>query len=332
MTDSPTMPSPLAWLATRVVLTPRAARWATASALLASILIVVTGGVVRVTASGLGCPTWPACTTNSFTPTVDTGIHGAIEFTNRALTAVICAAVGWVVVAARLQPTQDRALLRSAWAQFWIVLLNAVIGGITVWTGLNPYIVAGHFLAAMLLLTATTISYDIAHRPPPAPGAPPRHPPPAVAWVTMLLTALLITVGTVVTGAGPHPGDSREVHRIPVEWLSVTRIHATLALVVLGVTIACVYLARRQGARAMYRRSLALLVILLVQIGVGVYQSVAGLPGAAVVVHLLGSALIWAGAVRLVLAGGGGPPRPAGLDGAGPAAVVAAPSTFRAGR
>src|SRR3954464_2416501 len=107
--------TPLGWAADRWTLGPRALRWGTTAALVASILIVLGGGIVRVTGSGLGCPTWPSCTSDSLTPIPELGIPAVIEFTNRMLTGLLIVAVGWAIVAARLQKPRDRTLTRLAW-------------------------------------------------------------------------------------------------------------------------------------------------------------------------------------------------------------------------
>jgi heme a synthase len=276
-------------------------RWSTLSALLVSVLIIVTGGVVRVSGSGLGCPTWPTCTPDSLTPPVTTGITGIIEFTNRSLTGVLCAAVGWVIVSVRLQREPNRALSRTAWAQFWIVVLNAVVGGITVWTGLNPYVVAAHFVAALLLVAATTVTYDLVRRPEAIRAGTLRLSRRPLDWVLMSSAAPLVIVGTVVTGTGPHPGDSHDVYRIPLDWVDITVLHGVLAVIVLGIAGYRAYDAGRRHARLALRRSVVLVGVLLAQGAVGVFQSVSGLPNGAVILHLLGAALIWAGVVRLLL-------------------------------
>ncbi|PRY17462.1 COX15/CtaA family protein [Kineococcus rhizosphaerae] len=278
----------------------RAVRWTTTAALAVSILIIVTGGVVRVTGSGLGCPDWPRCTDDSFTSaTATTGIHGAIEFGNRMLTTVICVAVGAVIIACLLQRPRHRALLWSAWGQFAGVVLNAVVGGITVWTGLNPYVVAAHFLAAIALLISTTVSYDIAHRAVvPAPAERTRR----LARALVAVTAVVVVVGTVVTGSGPHPGDSAEVHRIPVSWTVVTVVHGIAAVGALLLAAVVVVSAKRSGDDLVGRRAKILLVLFVAQAALGVYQSLDGLPGLAVVLHLGGAAVTAAGATRVLLA------------------------------
>lgn len=278
----------------------RAVRWTTTVAVAVAVLIIVTGGIVRVTGSGLGCPTWPRCTDDSFTSaTASTGLHGAIEFGNRMLTTVICIAVGAVIIACLLQRPRHRALLFSAWGQFVGVLLNAVVGGITVLTGLNPYVVALHFLAAIALLVSTTVSYDIAHRAVvPAPAETTRR---LARWL-VAVTGVVVVLGTVVTGAGPHPGDSAEVHRIPVHWATITVVHGVFAVAALVLAAAVVVVARRAGDDLVRRRATVLLVLFVAQAALGTFQSLDGLPGLAVVLHLGGAALTAAGATRVLLA------------------------------
>lgn len=181
-----------------------------------------------------------------------------------------------------------------------MVALNAVVGAVMVVTGLNPYVVAAHSLAAMLLLSAIAASYDIAHRH----GAISRARPSttALARVVAVLAALLVVVGAVVTGAGPHPGDSSAVARIPLDWALVTTVHGALAIAVLVATVMCIKVAGRHGDVVARRRALVLGAVLVAQALLGNYQSLAGLPSGAVVVQLLGAALVWVGVIRLLLA------------------------------
>lgn len=297
------MQTPLSWLAGRYSLGPRSVRRAALASVVASIAIVVTGGVVRVTGSGLGCPEWPTCTGSTLAPTAEMGLHGAIEFGNRLLTGVLCAVVGWVIITARLQRTPMPAVLRGAWAQFWVVVLNAVVGGITVWMRLSPYIVAAHFIAAMLLLTAAVITWYQARRhgetgPPPA-ALPPSCRTASVALLAV--NALLVVVGTLATGSGPHAGDSSDVPRMPLDWTVVTIVHGLLAAAVLGVAGYLLYALPRDGFAEARRKTVFFLAAVLAQGAVGLVQSLTGLPSLAVVLHLLGSALVWAGALQVYL-------------------------------
>ncbi|MFF4606918.1 heme A synthase [Streptomyces sp. NPDC001339] len=270
----------------------------------ASIAIVVTGGIVRVTGSGLGCPEWPMCTGTTLAPTAEMGLHGTIEFTNRLLTGVLCVIVGWVIITARLQKAPMPSVLRGSWAQFWVVVLNAVVGGVTVWMRLSPYIVAAHFLAAMLLLTTAVVTWDRA-RSHEAAGRekaplPPRCRTASVALLAV--NALLVVVGTLATGSGPHAGDSSAVHRIPVNWTLITSIHGALAVTVVGIAGILLSSLGKEGSGHARRKTVFFLAVVLAQGAVGLVQSLTSVPALAVGLHLLGSALVWAGALQVHLA------------------------------
>ncbi len=294
--------TPFTWLEKHVRFGRPTLRWAALLAVVASILIIVTGGIVRVTGSGLGCPTWPSCTADTLAPTAEMGIHGIIEFGNRLLTGVLCAIVGWLIIVARLQRYPAPQVTRWAWVQFWIVVLNAVVGGITVLARLSPYVVAAHFLAATLLLTAATVAWhkvgQLDQQTHKASSAP------AVRWLaaTLLgLTAMLTVAGTIVTGTGPHAGDSSEVERIPLDWTSVTIAHAVLAIAVFGVAVVIGVRARASDDGVVGRRIMMFLVVFLGQGLIGIVQVVTALSEVVVVLHLLGSALVWIGAIRVFL-------------------------------
>ncbi|MEP6842613.1 MAG: COX15/CtaA family protein [Pseudolysinimonas sp.] len=295
------MTTPFGWIAQRVTLSPRALRWGTTAALVVSILIVLGGGVVRVTGSGLGCPTWPSCEGTSIAPIPELGIHGIIEFSNRLLTVVLIGAVGWAIVAARLQKHRDRMLTRLAWSMFWLVVLNAVAGGITVLVQLNPWVVALHFVLAMGLLATATLTWHRARWRGEPEGLAPAFPR-VVARTLLLFTAALVVVGTLVSGSGPHSGDTVAVPRMGLDWTEVVLIHASLAVVVIGLTIALYVVLRRTPGAALARRTtLLLLVALLAQGAIGGVQSLIGIPAVLVALHLLGAALVWVGAIRVLL-------------------------------
>ncbi|WP_407840300.1 heme A synthase [Streptomyces sp. DSM 116496] len=307
--------TPLSWLADRYSLGARSVRVAALGSVVASIAIIVTGGIVRVTGSGLGCTDWPMCTGETLAPTAEMGVHGAIEFGNRLLTGALCAVVGWVIITARLQEKPMPAVLRGGWAQFWIVVLNAVVGGVTVWMRLSPYIVAAHFLAATLLLTAAVYTWHAANADA-ATGADSDVDAdggagagadfaPTVARVRSLsvalvaVTALLVFVGTLATGSGPHAGDSSDVARMPFDWTAVTVIHGLLAgtvLVLAGVLLSAL---PKDGFGAARRKAVAFLAVLLGQGLVGLVQSLTALPSLLVMLHLLGSALVWTGVLQV---------------------------------
>lgn len=294
------MTTPLGWLAQRITLSPRALRWSTTAALVVSVLVVLGGGVVRVTGSGLGCPTWPTCEGSSIAPIPELGIHGLIEFSNRMVTVLLIVAVGWAIVAARLQVHRDRMLTRLAWSMFWLVVANAVAGGVTVLVKLNPWVVALHFLLAMGLLATATLTWHRA-RWRGTPGAAPVAP----SWTArtlLIVTAALVVVGTIVSGAGPHSGDNRDVPRIAIDWTAIVLVHAALAVVVIALAIALLFALRRAEDAALARRTtLVFLVVLLAQGLLGGVQSLIGIPAMLVALHLLGAALVWVGAIRVLL-------------------------------
>ncbi|MCB8904796.1 MULTISPECIES: heme A synthase [unclassified Streptomyces] len=294
--------TPLASIARRWTPSPRTLRRAALSAVVMSVLIIVTGGAVRLTGSGLGCDTWPKCTDDSLIVTPEQGYRGAIEFGNRMLTYVLSAAVGWAIIAARSTKPWRRGLTRLGWAQFWIVMSNAVIGGITVWMGLNPWTVAGHFLAANALLTVAVITWhrtgegDTAARP--------RVPRPVrkLSWAITITSGLLIALGTTVTGAGKHAGDSSDVPRMPWDWTNAAHLHAIAAWVVCALALAMWLVLRVVDAPLDTRaRARDLLIVLLAQGVVGYVQYFTGVPELLVAAHMLGSSLMWIAVLRLAL-------------------------------
>lgn len=297
------MRTPLGWAADRYTLSPRALRWATTAALVVSIIIMFTGGLVRVTGSGLGCPTWPACEGTSLTPSAELGIHGIIEFANRVFTAIIAVAVGWVIIAARLQKPRVRSVTRLAWSQFWLVVANAVAGGITVLVKLDPWVVALHFVLAAFLLATTTLTWHRVREARPGPEGVVSRSSGVIAWLLAVVTGVLIVVGTLVSGSGPHSGDSSEVPRMPFDWATVTIVHGVIGLIVFVLAVALLLANRGPDARArlIRRRLMIFVVVMLAQGLVGTVQAFTGLPASLVSFHLLGAALVWVGVLRVLL-------------------------------
>lgn len=295
--------NPLAFIAARWTPTPRTVQRAALAALVMSVIIVVTGGAVRLTGSGLGCPTWPKCTDDSLTATSEMGLHGAIEFGNRMLTYVLCAAVGWAIIAARSEKPHRRGLTRLGWAQFWIVMSNAVLGGIVVLVGLNPYTVAAHFVATSALIAVATVMWQRTREGDAAPRPLVGKAVQQLVWVLVGASALLILVGTVVTGAGPHAGDSSEVERMPVDWETVTKLHAVLAWIVVTLTFALWFVLKAVDApKGPLNRTRDLFLILLAQGVIGYVQYFTDLPEILVGLHMLGSAVTWIAVLRVMLA------------------------------
>lgn len=295
--------NPLAFIAARWTPDPRTVQRAALSALVMSVVIVVTGGAVRLTGSGLGCPTWPKCTADSLTATSAMGFHGAIEFGNRMLTYVLCAAVGWAIIAARSEKPYRRSLTRLGWAQFWVVMGNAVLGGIVVLVGLNPYTVAAHFLLSSALIAVATVMWQRTREGDAAPRALVGRSVQQLVWFLVSASVLLIAVGTVVTGAGPHAGDSKEVERMPLDWEAVAKLHAVLAWIVVTLTFALWFVLKAVDApRSPLDRTRDLFLILLAQGVLGYVQYFTDLPELLVGLHMLGSALVWIAVLRVLLA------------------------------
>ncbi|MFF9894048.1 heme A synthase [Streptomyces longispororuber] len=299
--------NPLAYIAERWTPTRRTVRTAALVSLVMTVVIVVTGGAVRLTGSGLGCPTWPKCTDDSLTATNEMGFHGVIEFGNRLLTYVLCAAVGFAIIAARSRKPWRRSLTRYGWAQFWIVMGNAVLGGIVVLVGLNPYTVAAHFLLSTALIAVATATWQRTRE-----GDAPTRPlvgksVAQLVWVLTGVTVLLIAVGTVVTGAGPHAGDSSDVPRMDVgavglDWEGVSKLHAVLAWIVVTLTFALWFVLKAVDApRGPLARTRDLFLVLLAQGVIGYVQYFTDLPEALVAAHMLGSCAVWIAVLRVLL-------------------------------
>lgn len=298
--------NPLAFIAARWTPDPVTVRRAALAALVMSVVIVITGGAVRLSASGLGCPTWPTCSGDSLLGNREMGIHHAIEISNRMLTYVMCAAVGWAIIAIRAMEPRRTGLYRLAWAQFWVVAGNAVWGGLTVLTKLNPYVVSLHFLLTAALITVAVLTWQRAAEgdasPRPLVGKPVRQ----LGQVLAGASAVLITVGTLVTGAGPHPGDSSgkyELQRIEVDWKTIAQLHADFAWVVVGLTVALWFVLRAVDApRGPQRRVTELFAVLMAQGVIGYVQYFTHLPAVLVDLHMFGACLIWIAVLRVLLA------------------------------
>jgi heme a synthase len=267
--------------------------------LVANIAIVITGGAVRLTKSGLGCPTWPRCTEDSFIP-VDLHIHSAVEFGNRMMTFVLTAvAVLTFIAAFRLGRA---SLVRLTFLLGLVIPAQAVIGGITVLTGLNPWVVSFHLLVSLAIIGgAVTLLRRLEEG-----DGPVRLlvPPRARHLVLGLLavTWVVLYLGTVVTGSGPHSGDAGAV-RNGLDLETVARVHAAAVYLMVALTVAALVVLRRVGAPAAAVRAVWwLLALEVVQGVVGYVQFFTGLPELLVALHLLGAALIVAVATQVVVA------------------------------
>ena len=265
--------------------------------LLANGAIVVTGGAVRLTGSGLGCPTWPRCTEDSFVATPELAAHGAIEFGNRLLTFVLTAiAVATLVVVFR---SVRRDLRTLAVLGFLGIPAQALLGGVTVLTGLNPWTVAAHFLVSSVLVAVATVLWLRSREP--GVGQPLlRRPFSLLVTGIAAVTAVVLVLGTVVTGSGPHSGDP-EAGRTGLDPQLVSQLHADVVFLLLGLTIGLLAALHATDSPGRVRRAARdLLVVQLAQGLVGYVQYFTDLPIALVLVHMLGAVLITAYTARLV--------------------------------
>jgi cytochrome c oxidase assembly protein subunit 15 len=267
--------------------------------------IIVSGGAVRLTASGLGCPTWPKCTGDSLVPTRDAGHPGlnmAIEFGNRTVTLLVLAVgVAAFVAASRLTPRR-RDLLRLAALQPLGVVAQAGLGGVTVLTKLHPATVAAHYMLSAAILLAAYALYARAGEGDGPPRVLVRPPLRALAYALTAVVGALLAAGTIVTGTGPHAGDAA-APRFGFNIEQVARLHGALAWATVALTIALMIGLRRTNApRPLQRRALDLFVVELAQGGIGYMQYFLGVPALLVGLHMLGSALVWLAALRVVFA------------------------------
>ena len=279
------------------------ARLALAS-IVANCAIVVTGGAVRLTKSGLGCPTWPRCTDDSLTPTAEYRGHGIIEFTNRQLTFVLALIALATLIVALCQRQRDRRVSRWAIVAFLGIPAQAVLGGITVLTGLNPWTVAAHFLLSMGIIAVCVQLYWLTR-----PAIRSETPGVTLAATRMagsvrVLTALVVTaaalvlvVGTIVTGSGPHNGatetDKGVAHRTGLDAGGMSQLHADVVMVLIGLTIGLLLLARALAVPRLARATAILLAVELAQGLIGFVQYFTHLPVLLVGLHMAGACLVW---------------------------------------
>jgi heme a synthase len=269
------------------------------ASVVSNVLIVVTGGVVRLTGSGLGCPTWPRCTEESFRPHGAMGIHAGIEFGNRLLTFVLAAVAIATFLAARR--VGRPALTRLAFVLGLGVPAQAVIGGVTVLTGLNPWTVAFHLLVSMAMICLAVVLL-VRVREPDGPTTP--TVPPGLVWLARAVFVVgwvVLYLGTVVTGSGPHAGDA-DAPRNGLDPRAVAQLHTDAVFLLLGLSVAAVLVLRSVPAPARARNaSVVLLGVLLAQGAIGFVQYATGLPVVLVGLHLLGAAVTAAAMTWLLL-------------------------------
>lgn len=311
-------------------------RWTVAMAwgvVIANITLIITGGIVRLTGSGLGCATWPKCNGDDWTTTPEMGIHGAIEFGNRLLTFALMLITILAFLSIVRTVTPDKGFgktvtflfgreakafkgLRASEYRYadlynlnllllWGIIVQAVVGGITVWLKLNPWMVTAHYMLTAIMIAIGAVYLNRIYRyfrgthraeglqtssSPVQPGLLHAH-----AWVSGLLVFTLLFLGTVVTGTGPHAGDP-QTHRHMFDPWVVTRSHSVAVWVYCTlVVVLLVLIVSHKYPSALLKSAVLVLVTILIQAGIGYYQFFNGLPIWVVEAHLIGSGLFtWA--------------------------------------
>lgn len=263
--------------------------------LVVEIGIVVTGGLVRLTGSGLGCPTWPQCVPGSFTPVAqqEQAWHKYIEFGNRTLTSVVSIVAVALLVAIIKWAPERKGLRWPVAAVLGGILLQAVVGGISVHMDLNPFIVALHFMLSMLLVTASAWLVWRGREGDGAPTPLVAAPITLAARLTAALCFVVLVLGTMVTGSGPHSGDAAQPARTGWDPRSVSWLHADSVMLFVGLVVAvllAVSVTRSAPVAKRYWR--LLLVVTLAQGVLGYTQYFTGLPWVLVLVHMLGASVL----------------------------------------
>jgi cytochrome c oxidase assembly protein subunit 15 len=319
-------------------LSPSVYRRLTFGVTLAVAFIIVTGGAVRLTGSGLGCPDWPTCASNRVV--APWSYHAMVEFVNRTITGLVSVAVILAVLGSLVRRPRRRDLTILSAGLVAGVIGQIVLGGITVLFHLWPPLVMGHFLLSMAILADAVVLHHRAgldDGPAGTPGAPSPGPTarapvvgPGLVPLGRLVVAsagLAVFLGTVVTGAGPHGGDEK-VARLPFIVPDVARLHGISVMLFLGLVLVTLWRLRQDGApAALLRRGEILLGVLVAQAAVGYVQYFTGVPVVLVGIHIAGATAVWAASVVFLLgfsapvaseqagAGGDHEPRPAILTG-----------------
>ena len=281
-------------------LSPPAYRRVTLFAMLALTFIVVTGGAVRLTGSGLGCPDWPTCAENRVVAPLE--YHAMVEFVNRTITGLVSVAVMLAVLGSLVRRPRRKDLLWLSIGLVAGVIGQIVLGGLTVLFELKPGFVMAHFLLSMVLLADAVVLHHRAGRPVgptrPAVGADLL----ALGRLAVAAAAVTIFLGTIVTSSGPHGGDEN-AERLQFLLPDVSRLHGVAVMLFLAVTLVVLWRLRRAGVeRGILHRSEVLLAVVVAQGALGYIQYFTGVPALLVGFHVAGATAVWVAVLRLHLA------------------------------
>lgn len=264
-------------------------------------VIIVTGGAVRLSGSGLGCSDWPNCEPGRLTPRGVSDVHAMVEFLNRLFTGLVSAGVIVCVLGSLVRVPRRRDLVWLSLGLVAGVFAQAVLGGLTVLFELRPEFVMAHFLVSLILLANALVLYQRASEPEgparPIVDAQVRR----LARVLLVVAAVVVTTGTVVTATGPHGGDE-EAKRFGFDLPTVARIHGTSVILFLALVLGALWVLRRSGApRGVQNRLGLLLGAVVVQGAIGYAQYLSGIPELLVGFHLAGATAVWAATVWFTL-------------------------------
>ena len=281
-------------------ISPRAYRRVTLFAVVALAFIIVTGGAVRLTGSGLGCPDWPTCASDRLVAPWQ--YHAMVEFVNRSITGLVSVVVILAVLGSLVRVPRRRDLVWLSIGLVVGVIGQIVLGGLTVLFHLKPGFVMAHFLLSMVLLADAVVLHQRAGRP----AGPTRLAVPrdllALARLEVAAAGLAIFLGTVVTSTGPHGGDEH-AERLPFVLTDVARLHGIAVMLFLVVTLVTLWRLYREGASPqLFRRGEILLAVLVAQAALGYVQYFTGVPALLVGFHIAGAAAVWVAVLRFHLA------------------------------
>jgi cytochrome c oxidase assembly protein subunit 15 len=281
-------------------LSPPAYRRVTLFALAALAFIIVTGGAVRLTGSGLGCPDWPTCASNRLVAPLQ--YHAMVEFVNRTITGLVSVLVILAVLGSLVRVPRRRDLVWLSVGLVAGVIGQIVLGGLTVLFELRPGFVMSHFLLSMVLLADAVVLHHRAGRPAGPTRLAVSRDLLALGRLEVAAAGLAIVLGTVVTSSGPHGGDER-APRFPFLVADVARLHGIAVMLFLAVTLVTLWRLREAGGPpALLRRGEILLAVLVAQGALGYLQYFTGVPVVLVGFHIAGAAAVWVAVLRFHLA------------------------------
>jgi cytochrome c oxidase assembly protein subunit 15 len=268
----------------------------TLAAVIALSLIVVTGGAVRLTGSGLGCPDWPTCTGHRIVAAWS--LHPMIEFTNRVITVAVTAAVVAAVVGAVLRRPRRRDLVWLSSGLVAGVLAQVVLGGLTVLYKLDPPWVMGHFVLSFVVLADAVVLHYRAGQPATPARAVVSRDLVRLGRLILATVAVVVVLGTAVTGSGPHSGDIH-AKRLPFHFQGVAELHSSVVMVLIGLAIATLFALHHARAPAdVQRRAWIVIGVIAAQAAIGYTQYFTRVPAGLVAAHLAGATVLWIAVLR----------------------------------